>query len=521
MKRKYILTFLLCFAILSIVVLSSNKLEKTSSVERVNYKGSIPVHSLVDYANSEEILAGLNANTFRVGVHNYYGIMNGDELQYDFIITPSTNPRNNESDFSSNSQLTSVYKDSDGVIHNNDYIPWVNYYKTAKASQFLMDDVVLKPSGEYTNYEYFAIRNLPQSFNSTTGYLIQNRTLRPGEKIFFEFDVNPNQQQIQSDLYTELRLNIDYGWMSGDIDVSLTDSIAFYVVTSDGTEYGPYRLDNTKYIRTYIERSSSSDTKVDSYKLTSENLLTNIPTGKIIQKIKVVPYEFYPLQQGSFKMFAISLLGYHEHVDTREYVDVTNAESITRNKIASNMIDIATFKWGVSTNPNVKLTFLDYYSETPSKYSEVANQTYYGIPYTVNQQATILSFIHHSEKINNYYQYKVTDKYLANATTSKGNTVTAGSDIGENLYVYEKNSSKDTSNENRANTLAEHDYVPNTAGYLIGVDCGSSVNYALSKELALLDDLSNSGDYFTSFMFDIVGDIDYTNRELEDEIRRS
>lgn len=499
--KKYTISFILISIILTIFFFWYQNKNKLMHPD-YNSDNSF---NIIKYGNSDSICSGINNSDIRIYVHSYYGY----DGNHDFLVAPRKSNRcNNEEDYGVNGELRNVRE-------GNNYSPWVNYYETEKNSKLYSNDTLLKSSGEYTPYDYVGIRNNPQMFQDN-GLIAQSNVLRPGEKIYFELDLTNSDNVINYNVYSDLRLSIDYGVTTADIDISLTNSIAYYVYTEDGHEYGPYKLYDSEYLKTYVEETTSSTTEITIYHLISENLLKNVPKNIVIDKIKVVPYEYYPVHKGSFKMFSVSLDGYEKDFKNKYYININNAENVIRNEIVSKMIDIATFKWSVV--PGTKLTFYDYYSTgDPSVYEN--GKYYYGIPYTVTQQTTISSFINHSQKENDNNLFKLPLKFLQTIDSTLGNTFIKDTDIGENLYVYEKNANVDSKTTRKAN-LEANDYILNKDGYLIGLDSESSVNYATLNALPIKDYLSNSSDYFTSSYYEIVGEIEFNNAELEEKLRR-
>ena len=109
-------------------------------------------------------------------------------------------------------------------------------------------------------------------------------------------------------------------------------------------EYGPYKIADTTFVNLYRLRNANDDgySNIDVYDITSENLLSNIPSGLSITGIKIYPYENYPIHyKNSYtRFFSITLEGNNTYSNGRNYVTPDDCKamihSILRHRIALN-----------------------------------------------------------------------------------------------------------------------------------------------------------------------------------------
>ncbi len=169
--------------------------------------------TIYEINNPDEICSFVQNNLVKIGVRNY---QSNDTV----IVSPLSDKCNNFND-------PAIVN----VLEGDTYSSWVRFGLNDAKYNYYYDDVLI-PKEEK---RYFMINYRSQDYNSTSHKLNQLATLKPGEDIFIDFDLN----NINIDNLNDLRLSLNYGVASPDKSISLYNSIAYYIYTTDGEEYGP------------------------------------------------------------------------------------------------------------------------------------------------------------------------------------------------------------------------------------------------------------------------------------------
>ena len=158
-------------------------------------------------------------------------------------------------------------------------------------------------------------------------------------------------------------------------------------------------------------------------------------------------------------------------------------------------------------------------------YTQIAN-TLYGLPYTNSEvgNATINTFTSRStlntdssSQFYRSYRYQFPNNYVKKETTFAEETIDAGTNIGDDLYLHIKTN---INNEKiRTNELSTNDYIENGYDYFLGSDCGKSTYTSEVQEIPIRTTLYNSGDYFNSAAVKMLGDIEINFSSLESKLR--
>ena len=226
---------------------------------------------------------------------------------------------------SDNCNNTAFYNNNLSSLREGDYYePWVWFGRGTKGTAFYKDDIKVKDENTASgNDAYFEISNYKLEYSST-GTLKRMNTIRPSEKIFMDFDIS--NRDLKSNDFKDIRMSFDYVVSPSNYDISLRNSIAYYVY-SDSQKYGPYKLftqDNNEYY--HYTNSSGNIIYYIKTNLISENLVEGLPENINIKKIRIVPYEFYTIHAGSFKIYNFSINGYNDSFSlNKEYINVSNA----------------------------------------------------------------------------------------------------------------------------------------------------------------------------------------------------
>ena len=115
-------------------------------------------------------------------------------------------------------------------------------------------------------------------------------------------------------------------------------------------------MEYSNIINKYRIGTSPGSANITESQIISENLFSTLKegissmNGVKITKIRIVPYEFYSSNKGSFKLYSLSVDLYDKYKDNKEYVNISNAEDKTRHNIVDNMVRIKTIKWDTSRN---------------------------------------------------------------------------------------------------------------------------------------------------------------------------
>ena len=464
-----------------------------------------------EFNNPEQICNAVKNGIIKIGIDNYYN-------QTSYYMKPITDKCNN---FNNPTIMD--------VIEGEEYSSWVRFGQNDSKHDYYYDDII----GSKEEKRYFFINNSSTEYNKTTKKIKQQSTLKPGENIFVEADLNDiDSNNLNTSNLKDLRLTLTYGLTTSDRNISLYNSIAYYVYTNDTIEYGPYRLADAYFINRNYYGNGNPTTKIDEYQLISENLLNNIPKNKVITKIKIVPYEFFPIHSGAFRFYSITLNNYKTGYEkNKEYINILNAEDKIRHNIVNNMMDVSTLKWNISPSSQVQLNFYSHLGTTnPKIYNPNSKNIYYGIPYVNTIDSTINSFLSQTTKNQDgFYSYNLTEKYLEDTQSTKFKkdnpnsselNIKKGNPINNNLYVYEVYESNDIKPIRKSN-LEQNDFVINKPGYFFGQDCSSSTFYAVGTELPYLDSMAGSRRYYFNNQVKILGNLDFTYRGLENFLRKN
>ena len=469
MKRtlRYMFTFILLFV----------TIPKVYATNIVNY-------------DADGICEAVKTNkTIRVGVYGYY------DKKIHYMESPTSDCNN----------LSVFNKKKESIKKGETY---VRFSRAAAANTIYIDDVLVKNKKAQGKYSYFYIsnRNKVDPPNST-------KTLNPGEKIFVYLNIN--DKKIKSNTHKDLRISMDVGIMNGtDTEIQGYNTMAIYVYTDKKT-YGPFSIVDYKYLNVLTEKTSEGKSyNITTYRMTSSNLVANIPSGETIKAIRVYPYYHYTVNKGSFRLFNISVDGYSKYDNGKKYVTVESASNIIRHNVVNNMLENATVKWNLGGT--TKLHFYHHYSSSPNLLNP-SKTNLYGIPYVNSVNTTISQFTHHG-KVNNvsdakkndtsYFTYELSSVYLTDTTTRKGKTIKAGDKIKNNvLYAYETNKDKDddlTITRGQELNNASLDFVLNNPGYMLGLDCSSSTYLAAGREIPTISSLAYSNKYYSNGFVQIV-----------------
>ena len=416
----------------------------------------------------------------------------------------------------------SIMKSSSSDCNNREYYnennnnSYVYFFRGAKNNEIYIDDIRVKEAKKLNKYAYFGISNRLK----VEGKKDVNTTLKPAEKVNLVLKTD----NLKSNSYKDLRLKIRYGATGSDIDISRYNSISYYVVTPN-KEYGPYKIADTTFVNLYRLRNANDDgySNIDVYDITSENLLSNIPSGLSITGIKIYPYENYPIHyKNSYtRFFSITLEGNNTYSNGRNYVTVSSASSVIRHNIVNNMMENATVKWRMLDKE------VDHYSRLKAGNPVVfkPNGTiFYGMPYTNEVDTTIPAFLskmnNRNIDINKYaYSYKLPTNYLYEVTATNDAKITTSTKIGNIFYVYENaTQTKYKDDATRNANLKAHPYVRNT-DYFLGVDCSSSVFLAVARELPYVSSVAVSTLHYDNSQVYPLGGISSTTGEIEKYIR--
>ena len=466
---------------------------------------------IIDFKTGDEICNAVKTNSrIKIYVSSYYDNKN-------YLLKSSE----------SNCVNADSFSNVEANIKNGKTV-WTAFGRDFYSNQIVVDDVLIKDKKKYGEHSPFSIRNGKKDLNN----LKSSSTLNPGEKIFFTLNVD--DKNLKSDTYKSLILKIEAGYV-GDINVYLYNSISYYVYTNDKT-YGPYSLDYAEKERIeQVITSTGSKANLTVNTIVSSNLLEGIPSNTKITGIKIIPYNNYTLNKGSFRMYNISLLGYNStNTSINKYQAVSNAGDTLRHNIVNNMLEEATIKWNLKkTNPQISLYYYHRFNSNPIKLDSGTNTILYGMPYVNAIDATIYSFIDQTtiNKITDsnknkvpYFSYPLSTTYKKTVETNHGKTYTEGSPILNNtLYIWEKRNSTDSKeNSTRKKDLEDTNlnFIDNS-GYYYGVDCSSSTSLAITKEIPNDHLLNNSYLYYTSGEVKMIGGLSMTLSDVEKYLRKN
>ncbi len=486
-KLKYLKILIIIFCIFSI----SNIFTRTKAAVITNIYSS---------NNPNEVCSDVTAGKIKIGVHRYYH----EEDESPDVMFVSTNTCSNSTYYNENVK---------GKTPGEDYPTFVAFGRSNTNYSQYIEGI---EATDNNKYRYFFISNKFQAYNSDN-VITQTTTLKAGESIFLDIDVSDKNVNIND--YNDLRISLVYGQQSSDISISLYNSIAYYVIDTDNNTYGPFNLSETEMLKRLLYINSTSSFYINQYRLVSENILTSntIPSDTIISKIRIVPYENYPIQTGTFRVYSFSIDAYTDtFVNDKEYITTSTPANKVRQNITNNMATNGTVKWSVSTDRDLKY-YCSLCKGIPRTFS--GDKIFYGQAYVNNLNATTYSLLDQTIDDNGLKRYDIAKFYKNDETSSKGNIMTKGSETTNPLYVYEPN---ETSNANatRAEELATYDYVPNKAsGYFIGQDCSSSTFYAVAKELPYVDSLAGSTRYIYNSQTRLLGLMETDFSELEAVLR--
>ena len=403
------------------------------------------------------------------------------------------------------------------------------YGRLYSSKEVYSDSTLVKQKGEIGKYSPFYISD-------------KSTYLKPGERLFLELDVS--NQNITSDSIKDLRFKIDYEAGTG-YTFEDSNAISYYVITDKKT-YGPYKSEFSDLVDV-INVSGTSIKKIR--RISSYNLISDIPKNTKIKTIKIVPFESYDLHDKYLIIYKLGVYGYKEKYNgDRDYTTLASASNIYRHNIVNNMIENATIKWNrSSSSPNIN--FYSHISSSPLTVSSNINEFKYGVPYVNNVDITLDAFIARSTKNNvtssnkksiAYYSFNYPNKYVADATSSKiiydndqnnDKTIDIKKDskVGNTLYVFEKFIDNDNNPKKtpRYNDLRNIKYAPNNKYYVLGLDCSSSTYLANARELPYNNSMAGSNKYYSSYSVRFLTgnnskyNIDFTPTKLEEYLRKN
>ena len=534
MMKKYKLIILNTFILLLLILcfsISNGKNLTTLLFYNFYSSGNVGTggqNTIYNLSNPDDICQEImNNNKLKVGIYNYY-----DQESY-YVESPSESC-NNTSYYDNN--LSNITKD-------DNYDSWTYFARTGFNNTVYIDDIKVKSKGEDNIYSYFYISNKAATYEPQNSggdeYLIKNSTLKPGEKIFLDLNLSDIDMDLDN---KELRVSINYGHGSSDLRVDEKKSIAYYLYSKNNKIYGPFKLEFSSVERMYYIKSSSGKTLADTvieYNLVSENLLKDVPSNVEIEKIRIVPYEFLASQSGVFRIYNLAVSLYDKYKDPKEYINVNNAEDITRHNIVNNMMNEATIKWAFD-NSNIKMKV--YYPDGRGPIDGTKNEVYYGLPYVSSSmgKGTINSFIGQTIKDNSndaYYSYNIADKYLKNINSSTGIAHQKGDSINSNngiMYIINSDSpvwsssdgtytsiiNKTINNHSDLQAMQNNlpEFINNEGRYLYGVSCSTSAGAAFGPEVPYKGYIPS--DYFLiSNQVEPIGGLYFTKSEIVEVLR--
>ena len=342
MKQRLSIIFTFIFIVLLLIVFT-NKQSFSYTLEINN------VENIYKLSNPEEMCDAVKEkDIFTINIHNYrgysdeeinemlnnigidslesIGIKKLDDYNYQ-IMTP------NNVCYNASYREKFVSKVSKGM----DYPPWVYIGRMTSYSVAYVDDVIVKKDGTLNgNYSFLRIINAKRKYGEESNKLTWSATRKPTEKIYLSINLS-KINLTKTDNNNDLRLSFSYGVKSGDINIGKYDSVAYYLYANN-TKYGPYKFEYVNLEKVYYENSS----KINIYNIISENLFKDIPKDTIINKIEIVPYEFFGLLGGELKLYDLSIDKYqNNYIPNKEYLSIaandlqnyTDAENLIRHRI--------------------------------------------------------------------------------------------------------------------------------------------------------------------------------------------
>ena len=438
------------------------------------------------------------ANKVQIGVHSYYND--------DTILAHGTSSCNNSAYFTNNIQ---------GKVAGEDYPSYTYFARSDSTYKHFIEGIDVTNPDKY-RYLYISYRS--QAYDATTGEIVRAKNLKPGENIFVDIDLS--DKNINSSNYSDLRVTFDYAY-EDDIDIKFNSSIAYYVIDENDVKYGPYDYADIEIMKVihYIKMDNSgtitTDNTVYDYKVVSDNLINDsLPTNTIIKKVRIVPYEDYPIQSGLFRLYSVSVDSYpNSYSNNKEYVGGIDSYDVRQN-ITNNMATNGAIKWGV--NSARKLKFYCSICNSPKTFSD--SHIYYGTPYVYDNEATVYSFWSQTSEEDGINKYNFATEYKVKEVASNG--VEVEGETPSPILVYEEGTPHTDDLERRNNDLANYSYVKNTSDYLLGQHCSSSVYSAVGKELPFVVNRNlGSSRYIVSDDVRILDGIEIHYSDLEKELR--
>ncbi len=465
---------------------------------------------IYDSKNANGICNSVKKETIKIGVHSYYN-------KNDTILKQTENTCNNTKYFTDNLS---------NKVKGQDYPSWTLFNMSNSSFKHSIEGVDVTDNNKY---RYFYISNRYQLYKDKK--LLQSNTLKSGDKIFIDIDIKSSN--VKKDDYNDLRCVIDYGFEKDDVSLTAQNSITYYIYDVNNKKYGPYKLDNYELIKRIYYSKDKTEYYLNQYRIVSDNLISKVPKGVSVSKIRIYPYENYPVQNrypngpsyaGLFKMYSLSITAYQDkYKSDKKYItlkDSSKSATVVRQNVTNNMATVATIKWGVSTDRNL-LYYCSLCTGEPRQYNN--GKVYYGLAYVNQVDGTISSFLSHTGKNKNsgLVEYKFATKYLNTEKTSKGETFSKGKTTLSPLRVYEP-SGRDTSNDKRKTEVSTHNYIPNKlSSYFVGVDCSSSTFSAIGKELPYVDSLAGSSRYLSNPQVRLLGNMNIDYAKIEENLRKN
>ena len=497
MKEKKYILYALIFGIILITMSLLVIMGRGTAASVANH--------VYDASNPKQVCLDVMSGKLKVGIRRNYD-ENGDEFDnptYTFLASSGSACNNDE-----------YYNDNvKDTTKGSDYPTYTYFGRSSSNLKHYIEGVDATNNDEY---RYFYISNNFQSYDDEDKIKKLN-TLKIGEKIFIDVDVTEDNLKLSD--YDDVRIKIKYANGTTDRNISKKGAMVYYVITSDDTVYGPYNISETNLLKKihYVNESADTDSVYDEYELVSDNLNDiTIPDETIIKTVRIIPYENNSFQNGLFRIYSIAVDAYQNggYDNGKEYVSTTNAVTKIRQNITNNMATNGTIKWTMDTGKTMKF-YCDICTVFPKTYT--SSKTYYGIPYVNANSTTTYEFLSKTNKVTNgndsYYVFQLPERYLNDEISLNGIEIKKGDLVGDALYLYETSRYEDTGTRYNDMHSTEFTYIENgTSNYLVGQDCGSSVIYAIQKELPSADRASFLGGFNTRVLGQM--EIDYDAIEM-------
>ncbi len=438
-----------------------------------------------------------------------------------------------------------------GIEKGEDYPPWSFFGRMDKSTEVYIDDVLVKSSSTNEGkYSFFRVSNTSRAYSEENNKLLWTQTLKPGEKTYFLLDVTKfdNSDNASATVIkkmnssNDLRLTMKLG--ADGSNISLFKSLAYYIYTSDNTEYGPYEPEYVSIAEQLSSKTNNKLNKILVYNVISENLFDSIPENTEISKIKIIPSEYYPIEKsGEFRIYSLSIDKYQNHfVNNIEYTELLDAESVIRHKIINNRLETGLIKWYGSDNPNKSMRV--YYSSSRPFKDLKYDKVFYGLPYVTVKvvSTTLYSFLDqltYNEQTNTY-AYHISETYKKDTESMRGypinetppavTTHLADELTPDNIYLINtsgsieklmqdfRNSKHNANHYNDELDDSSKEFITNSNIYLQGNSCSTGALEPLAREIPTLSYIS-SYNYFYSNEVEMIGNLKLDAKEVENALR--